>query len=98
MNVLNIAWKDLLLYVKDRSALLELFVLPVAFTFILVGLTSGFYSDGENADEAVPLAVANLDEGGAMAGRLLDALAENAGFRIDRIDPAEGQTLLEEGE
>lgn len=98
MNVLNIAWKDLLLYVKDRSALLELFVLPVVFTFILVGLTSGFYNEDENADEAVPLAVANLDEGGAMAGRLLDALAENAGFRIDQIDPTESQMLLVEGD
>ena len=98
MNVLNIAWKDLPLYVKDRSALLELFVLPVVFTFILVGLTSGFYNEDENADEAVPLAVANLDEGGAMAGRLLDALAENAGFRIDQIDPTESQMLLVEGD
>jgi len=33
-----------------------------------------------------------------MAGRLLDALAENAGFRIDQIDPTESQMLLVEGD
>ncbi len=97
MNVLNIAWKDLLLYFKDRSALLELFVLPVAFTFILVGLTAGAYDDG-NADETPLLAVANLDEGGELAGRLLDTLAENTAFRIDIIHTNTAQTLLEEGD
>ena len=96
MNALRIAWKDIQLYVKDRSALLELFVLPVVFVFIFVGLVPLFFAEGE--DGATPLAVANLDEGGAMSARLLRKLEEDGGLRPELFDLAEAETLLEAGD
>lgn len=96
MNALRIAWKDIQLYVKDRSALLELFVLPVVFVFIFVGLVPLFFAEGE--DEATPLAVANLDEGGAMSARLLRKLEEDGGLRPELFDLAEAERLLEAGD
>lgn len=98
MNALRIAWKDILLYVKDRSALLELLVLPIAFTFIFVGVTAAFYAGDEDAAEATPLAVANLDEGGALSDRLLRELEEHAAFRLELYALDEAEALLAEGD
>jgi len=97
MNILRIARKDLLLYVKDRSALLELFVLPVAFVFIFVGLVPIFFPD-EAEDQATPLAIANLDEGGEMSGRFLRELEESGGLRPDLLDPVGAEVQLQDGD
>lgn len=97
MNALRIARKDLLLYLKDRSALLELFVLPVAFVFVLVGLAPAFFPD-QPEDQATPLAVANLEEGGEMSTRLLQELEENGGLRPELLDPVEAEALLADGD
>jgi ABC-2 type transport system permease protein len=96
MNAFRIAWKDLLLYLKDRSALLELFVLPVAFVFVFTGLFPLFFQ-GEDG-EALPLAVANLDAGGLMSERLLRELAEDGGLRPVLYEPGEAEQLLVDGE
>lgn len=96
MNALRIAWKDIQLLVKDRSALLELFVLPIVFVFIFVGLVPLFFGEGE--DVATPLAVVNLDEGGAMSARLLRELEESGGLRPQLLDLAEGEAQLASGD
>lgn len=97
MNALRIARKDLLLTLKDRSALLELLVLPVAFVFVLVALVPLFFPAGE-AGAATPLAVVNLDAGGAMSERLLRELEQNGGLRPELVAPAEAERRLLEGD
>lgn len=97
MNILRIARKDILLYIKDRSALLELLVLPVAFVFVLVGLYPAFFPE-EPEGTTMPLAVANLDEGGAMSTRLLRELEENGGLRPELLQAAEAGALLQAGD
>lgn len=97
MNALRIARKDLLLTLTDRSALLVLLVLPVAFVFVLVGLLPLFFPEGV-AGAATPLAVVNLDPGGAMSERLLRELEQHGGLRPELLDAAEAEALLLEGE
>ena len=97
MNALRIARKDLLLILKDRSALLELLVLPVAFVFVLVALVPLFFPAGE-AGAATPLAVVNRDAGGAMSERLLRELEQNGGLRPELLAPAEAERLLLDGD
>jgi ABC-2 type transport system permease protein len=97
MNALRVAWKDILLYVKDRSALLELLVVPVAFVFVMVGFGPLLFPETEGP-QATPLAVVNLDEGGAMSTRLLREMEEHGGLRPILLDPDEAGTMLVEGE
>jgi ABC-2 type transport system permease protein len=97
MNALRIARKDLLLYLKDRSALLELLVLPVAFVFVLVGVFPLFFPEAEPG-AATPLAVVNLDPGGAMSDRLLRELEQNGGLRPELLAQAEAEALLLDGD
>lgn len=97
MNALRIAWKDILLYVKDRSALLELLVLPIAFVFIFVGLVPLFFPEGAE-DEVTPLAVVNHDEGGALSARLLRGLESDGGMRPELMEPAQAAALLDDGD
>ena len=61
MNILNITFKDLQIFFKDRGSALQLFVLPLVFIFVFSGL--GNINQGE--PEAAPLPVVNLDEGSA---------------------------------
>ncbi|MBN2203865.1 MAG: ABC transporter permease [Thermoleophilia bacterium] len=97
MNAIRIARKDLLLYLQDRSALLELLILPVAFAFVLVGVFPLFFPEQE-AGAATPLAVVNLDPGGALGERLLRDLEQNGGLRPELLDRAEAEALLLDGD
>jgi ABC-2 type transport system permease protein len=97
MNALRIARKDLLLILKDRSAVLELLVLPVAFVFVLVALVPLFFPAGA-AGAATPLAVVNRDAGGAMSERLLRELEQNGGLRPELLAAAEAERRLLDGD
>jgi ABC-2 type transport system permease protein len=80
--VLNIAWKDLLILLKDRNSLVGAFVLPIAFIVVFLGVSGLSGGNTEGDAKRVELPVVNLDAGGATSTALLAALERDGG-----IDP-----------
>jgi ABC-2 type transport system permease protein len=97
--MLSIAWKDLLILAKDRNALVGAFLLPVVFILIFLGVSGLANSGGGDADGAeadrVPLAVVNLDEGGATAAVLIANLERDGGLDVVPYAEAEARSKLE---
>ncbi len=93
MNILNIAFKDLLIFFKDRGSALQLFVLPLVFILVFAGIGN----IGSDEPEAVPLPVVNLDEG-AISQALLNGIDAAGGVKTELMDEAEAETQLEAGE
>lgn len=91
--MLNITFKDLQIFFKDRGSALQLFVLPLVFIFVFSGL--GNVNQGE--PEAAPLPVVNLDEGNA-AQSLLQKIDAAGGVKTTLMDQTEAEAQLEAGE
>jgi ABC-2 type transport system permease protein len=90
MNILNITFKDLQIFFKDRGSALQLFVLPLVFIFVF----SGIGSIDQGQPEATPLPVVNLDEGDA-AQTLLQKIDAAGGVKTALKDQAEAEAQLE---
>jgi ABC-2 type transport system permease protein len=88
--MLNITFKDLQIFFKDRGSALQLFVLPLVFIFVFSGL--GNINQGE--PEAAPLPVVNLDEGDA-AQTLLQKIDAAGGVKTTLLAQNEAKTQLE---
>jgi len=94
MKILSIALKDMLVLLKDRGGLLELFLLPLVFIIIFSGAV-GAIGRGEEKDERIPLKVADLD-GGTAAQAFLEGVDQAGGVRIEAIDAAEGLAQIDQ--
>ena len=79
MNVWNIARKDLQILWRDRGALASMFLLPLAFIFVLSLATAPMY--GTSSDSPTRLPVVNLD-GGKVAQQLIDKLSAQGGIEV----------------
>jgi len=99
MNGLNIqaafrvARKDIKILLKDRGTLIFLFLLPIAFILAFAGAAG---TDSDPEQEAITLAVVNLDEGSGESGTLLEAL-EEGGVRCELYDEGEARARLDKG-
>jgi len=94
MNALNIAYKDLQIFFKDRGAVLQLFALPLVFIIAINAAAAGF-STGNEQDSRIPLPVVDLD-GGEAAQMLLEGLNSAGGVQIEMVEQSEATTLLDE--
>jgi ABC-2 type transport system permease protein len=94
MNALNIAWKDLQIFVRERGQLFYLFLLP--FVFIVV--FTGVYSAIGDTVEKIALAVVNLDPGGEMAQSLMDNAERVGALEIVLYSEDEAQSSTENGD
>jgi ABC-2 type transport system permease protein len=93
MNILNITFKDLQIFFKDRGSALQLFVLPLVFIFVFSGI--GSIEQGE--PEATPLPVVNLDEGDG-AQTLLQKIDAAGGVKTTLMDQVDAEMQLEAGD
>ena len=93
MKALSVAFKDLQIFFKDRGAVLQAILLPLAFIVVFSGVTGSF--DQAEEDTRIPLPVVDLD-GGEMAQTLLGGLDAAGGVLIEEYDQGEAQALLEE--
>ena len=93
MNALNIALKDFQIFLKDRGAVINLFLLPMVFILVLSTAMQGLI--GGDEDSLITLPVVNLDPDGEAAQALIDALNEAGGIKVRLYDQAEAQALLE---
>lgn len=94
MEAVYIARKDLLILLKDRGVLLELFLLPLIFIVVFSGAL-GAIGNGAEADTRIPLAVVDLD-GSALAQRFIEDVDAAGGVRVELYAPAEAEALLQE--
>jgi|LGVF01.1.fsa_nt_gb ABC-2 type transport system permease protein len=94
MKALNIALKDIQIFLKDRGAIINLFLLPMVFILVLSTAMQGLMGGGE--DDLITLPAVNLDPGGEAAQALIDALNEAGGIEVKLYDQTEAQALLED--
>ena len=101
MNALNIALKDLRILLKDRGAVIQLFLLPLLFIVVFSGALTAIGSIGEDTPVPVatriPLAVVDLD-GGEAAQTLLDGLNAAGGVRARQYEQDRALALLDKNE
>jgi len=94
MGALQIAGKDLLILLKDRGTLFQLFVLPLVFIVVFSGALGAIGGDAEQ-DARIPLAVVDLD-GSALAQRFIEDVDAAGGVRVELYAEAEAAALLQE--
>ena len=94
MGAMNIAGKDLLILLKDRGVLVQLFLLPLIFIVVFSGALSAIGADDQQ-DSRIPLAVVDLD-GSELAERFIEDLDRAGGVRVERYDQEEAWSLLQE--
>ena len=94
MKALSVAYKDILIFLKDRGSLFQLFLLPLIFIVAYSAVASSF---GGDEDQRVPLHVTNLD-GGQESERLLEGLNQEESVEVIMIAAEEGNQQLQKGE
>jgi ABC-2 type transport system permease protein len=84
-NIWNMTKKDLRIFLKDRSAITWLFILPVVFIMIFSFLTylAMGGSSSQAADTRTRLIVVNGDPQGALSQRFLEDLDRAGIFRLE---------------
>lgn len=93
MNALSVAFKDLLLLLKDRGQILLLFLVPIGFILAF----SAAFSAGEALEEQIIVVpVVNLDPGGEMSALLLQNLNDDRGLQTQDYDQAQAETDLKD--
>jgi len=95
MKALSIALKDIQIFLKDRGALFQLFLLPLIFIVAFSAVAAEFDSEGE--DQLIPLAVVDQD-GGWEAATLLANLEAAGGVQVELMDEEGGFQALEANE
>lgn len=95
MSALSVAFKDIQIFLKDRGAILQLFLLPLLFIVAYSAVAAGFAAEEE--DRLIPLPVVDLD-GGQEAKTLLDGLDIAGGVQVELIDENDATQKLEENE
>ena len=90
MKVISIGWKDILIFVKDRGALITSFLLPLLFILVFSYAFSGI---GEE-DQLITLPVVDLD-GGEVAQDLIDRVNSTAGVEAKLYEEAEARAQVE---
>jgi ABC-2 type transport system permease protein len=93
MNAINVAFKDLLLLLKDRGQILLLFLVPIGFILAF----SAAFSAGEAFEEQIIIVpVVNLDPGGEMSTLLLQDLNDDRGLQTEDYDQAQAEADLKD--
>jgi ABC-2 type transport system permease protein len=95
MSALSVAFKDIQIFLKDRGALFQLFLLPLIFIVVYSAIAASLES--QEQDQRIPLHVLDLD-GGSGAQTLLDGLGKAGGVKVEMIDENAAMQKLEENE
>lgn len=98
MNIWNFLKKDWAIFFKDRGAMMWLFVLPVVFIALFAGLARmsfGSSNATEEKDTRAPVAVVNLDKGGAISQQFIDSLNRSQVFKAALYEQQEAEQLIQ---
>jgi ABC-2 type transport system permease protein len=95
MSALSIALKDIQILLKDRGAIIQLFLLPLLFIAAFSAVAAGFEAGDE--DRRIPLPVVDVD-GGQEAKNLLNGLDLAGGVEVELFDENDAKQRLEKNE
>jgi ABC-2 type transport system permease protein len=93
MNALNVAFKDLLLLLKDRGQILLLFLMPIVF---ILAFSAAFSASEALEEQIIVVPVVNLDPGGKMSALLLQNLNDDRGLQTEDYDQTQAETDLQD--
>ena len=96
MDILSISRKDMLILFKDRSTVIQVFILPLVFIVLYVGIGTAVQGEPEE-DERIPIPVVDLDTG-EMSRTFIDNLNADGGVMAVMYGEAEAKNMLEDGE
>lgn len=96
MNLLNVTYKDLQVFVRDRGSVFTLFLLPFVFILVLSLAMQGIQLGASStaAPAALPLTVVNNDPQGKASQGFLEALKATAKVQIVLEDQAKVEQRL----
>ena len=97
MDMLSIARKDMLILFKDRSTVLQVFVLPLVFIVLYVGIGSSFQGEAEE-DNRIQIPVVNLDAEGTMSQNFIDNINSDGGLEAVLYEKTVAEKMLEDEE
>ena len=93
MNALSVAFKDLLLLLKDRGQILLLFLVPIGF---IMAFSAAFSASEALEEQVITVPVVNLDPGGEMSALLLHNLNDDRGLQTQDYDQARVEADLKD--
>jgi ABC-2 type transport system permease protein len=93
MNAISVAYKDLLLLLKDRGQIVLLFLLPVGF---VLAFSAVFAAGQQLQEEVIAVPVVNQDPGGEISTLLLQNLDDDRGLRTQEVDQAQVEAGLKD--
>jgi linearmycin/streptolysin S transport system permease protein len=93
MNALSVAFKDLLLLLKDRGQILLLFLVPIGF---ILAFSAAFSAGQALEEEIIVVPVVNLDPDGEMSALLLKNLNDDRGLQTRDYDQAKVEPDLKD--
>ncbi|MGD2026466.1 MAG: ABC transporter permease [Anaerolineales bacterium] len=95
MRALSVALKDIQIFLKDRGAIIQLFLLPLIFIVAYSAVAASFESEEE--DRRIPLPVVNLDDG-QESETLLQELEHAGGVQVEVFEESDAAQQLEKNE
>jgi ABC-2 type transport system permease protein len=99
MNALHIALKDLRILLKDRGAVIQLFLLPLLFIAVFSGALAaiGSIDTGTRTPATLRVSLAAVDlDGGEAAGALLHGINAAPGVLVRQYEQDRALALLDE--
>lgn len=91
MNALSVAYKDILILLRDRGQIVMLFLVPMIF---ILAFSAVFALEGQLEEQITIVPVVNLDGGGEMSALLLETLNQDRGIQTKDYDRAEAEAAL----
>ncbi len=92
MKIWTIAWKDTLIRLRDRNALILTIAAPLLISAIIGSAFGGFFSGGGNTITDIPFVIVNEDDG-ELAQNFVDILTTDSGTLADLLEPTEMNDL-----
>jgi len=93
MNTHSVAFKDLLLLLKDRGQIFLLFLVPIGF---VLAFSAAFATGQTLQEQIIVVPVVNLDPGGEMSALLLQNINDDRGLQTQDHDQAQVEGNLQD--
>jgi len=91
-HILNIAWKDFQILIRDRGLLAVIIAMPLLFGILLSSAYSGGYNDNAGSGLVIPIAIVNQDSG-TFGQRVVDILKQVKELKITEIAETNAKEL-----
>ncbi|PKN84567.1 MAG: hypothetical protein CVU46_13770 [Chloroflexi bacterium HGW-Chloroflexi-8] len=91
-HILNIAWKDFQILIRDRGLLAVIIAMPLLFGLLLSSAYSGSYNENAGSGLVIPILIVNEDSG-TFGQRVVDILKQIEELKITEITETNAKEL-----